>query len=584
MSYICTLYKNSGFNAVNIPDSPTLLNSVESITVPAIEIMQDRGLDAIRVKATWSAVRDVDYIQLTDGTTQWFYMVTGCTMAATDVAVLSVLPDYITSAGGVSALTILDGITERVCVSDDTFGAYKQDDPYLTPAETPQVIYSTINPAIYSGTTYCLVETTLDLVETGTDATAVTYTDSAGDGTVTVPQTVDAPGTTNYEIYDADGAELSQAPDLGTIVYNGNQSGVKEGIKRARGITDNAILKRVAIPAAFVQCVDHDTDSSAHVPVWFSDIRGKWWSLTSSLPYEYATVNNKRVLYGNFNKYGIVTASGAKSEWNPEDIYDSANSEPMIDCIADPHLDGKPYYRYETIDGHNGFQNRTFFIGAVAGAQWQNVPLVYTEKAGNAFDTLNYNYNMEARDRTYQNMLSSAARGVISEGLGIGSDVAHNGITPGNALSVAYNAVNFGENIKSNTRSLENYLAATRLEAAQYLRTTGCNVPEIAIPYNSSLYRDFYGNGAIAYRYRYTANDITRLDKILTMYGYKHTKTLEASDFTNRTHFNYVQSSISVTGLPRWFADGISDQLQGGVRIWHELPNTAALSNNPIKT
>lgn len=594
MSYNCTLYQNTGFVRPNSPDSPSLLALCDSITVPALDIMQDRDLDSIRVKSVWSGVRNADYCMLTNGTTSWFYYILGHRMVATDVCVLTVKPDYLLSAGGVSSLHILDGITERVCVSDDTFGKYKQDDPFLTPAETPQLVYSNVDPAAYSDDTYTLVETTLDLIKTGTEQTAVTYTDpNDSSQTVTVPQTVDAPSTTKYTIYDKDGDSISTAPDTGTTIYDGLKSDVKAGIKRARGIVENPVLKRVSIPRGFIQGYKEDTSGSL-----VSELRGKWWSLDSGLNYEYSTVKNKRVLYGNYNKYGIITAAGAKCEYNPEDIYDSSLTSPAIDSVADPHLDGKPYYRFETVDGSNDFQTRRFFVGAVGGVQWQNTPLLYTEKAGNALDTLNFDYEMKNRQMQYENAMNVGALGIAQNLLGLGGNVGTQTVQDrgddwvglpqtslvANAGGLASGIVSAGVGFNATLNNLNSYSNATLMEAARYLSATGAFMPEVAIPYNNNFFRDFYGNGAIIYRYRYTDNDIVRLDKILTMYGYKHTKTLELSDFTNRTHFNFVQSSISVSGLPGWFCAGISEQLQGGVRIWHELPNAAAYTDNPIKS
>ena len=64
------------------------------------------------------------------------------------------------------------------------------------------------------------------------------------------------------------------------------------------------------------------------------------------------------------------------------------------------------------------------------------------------------------------------------------------------------------------------------------------------------------------------------------MYGYRYTKFVEASDFSTRAKFNYVQASgVSVTGLPKWFADGVAEQLMGGVRVWHVLPDVSAYTD-----
>jgi hypothetical protein len=98
----------------------------------------------------------------------------------------------------------------------------------------------------------------------------------------------------------------------------------------------------------------------------------------------------------------------------------------------------------------------------------------------------------------------------------------------------------------------------------------------------SETIRDLLGNGVRVYRYRFADSDVVKIDKILTMYGYKDTKPLEASDFTNRTKFNYVQASgISVSNntMPRWIREGIAMQLSIGVRIWHVKPDATAYTD-----
>ena len=127
MSYSCTLYKNTGFNATNIPDSINILNQCQHFSVPALDVMQERNLNTIKVKTTWDNVKDVDYCILGS----WVYAVVDINMQATDVAALSVIPDYINSTGGVRALHILDGITERIHIADDSYGKYDEEDPLM---------------------------------------------------------------------------------------------------------------------------------------------------------------------------------------------------------------------------------------------------------------------------------------------------------------------------------------------------------------------------------------------------------------------------------------------------------------------
>ena len=176
MSYSCRIYKNSGFNSCNIPDTPALLEQCAFIDVPTVQIMQERFLSSIRVKATWGDIKNGDYVKLynPDTGSKWFYSIENISMQAKDVAVLSVIPDYINSVGGVSGLKIVDGITERVHVSTDGFGEYTMDDPLTTPSEPLQVQKVWVQIAKDTNT---IVESTVDIPWQMSGADGVTFVD-----------------------------------------------------------------------------------------------------------------------------------------------------------------------------------------------------------------------------------------------------------------------------------------------------------------------------------------------------------------------------------------------------------------------
>ena len=110
MSYNVTVYRNTGFNVRNIPASAAVLNAIQDkVTVPAVEVMQERFLSNIRVSASWAQVKDADYCSVGG----FYYFVNNVAMLATDVAELSLSTDGLTSIGGVSNVTVLDGQTER---------------------------------------------------------------------------------------------------------------------------------------------------------------------------------------------------------------------------------------------------------------------------------------------------------------------------------------------------------------------------------------------------------------------------------------------------------------------------------------
>lgn len=547
MSFSCTLFKNTGFNAVNIPDSPSLLASVGSpVNVPALDILQERFLSSIRVKAVWATVEDVDYCKVGD----FYYMVDGVRMLNGDTAELMLIPDFITSAGGPGALTFVDGLTERVHVSNDTYGKYNEYDELMAPSEPLQLKRFTVTP----GASFTdLIESTVQLVTTGTSQTALTYTDSVSGETVTVPQNVPLTAPTDWTVGGNTVVGF-------TGVFNGTDTNVKDGVQRARALgAESAIISHYKLPTAY----GTPTGSLG----WFGQIDGKDIDQSITLPFTYGTYtpSNLKVLYSDFTKYGLLSVAGNKVEFDPSDIYDGGTS-PTLRIVTDPRSDGKPYFRYKTYLGDNSLD--LFFTNAIAGAQWEQVPLVYTQKSGGAVDRLEFEAS-QAYD------LKNAYQGSTAEifgGLGSGlSSGVHGGGTGAIAGGIA-GIITGGMSAIQLARTYED---KAKMETLKYATSNLVVRPDLQFPYNADTLRDSLGNGVVCYRYCYTENDLRRVDKILTMYGYKHCKAVEASDFTGRTYFNYVKAhGVEVSGaLPRWWCEGISVQLNAGTRVWHTAPS-----------
>ena len=110
-------------------------------------------------------------------------------------------------------------------------------------------------------------------------------------------------------------------------------------------------------------------------------------------------------------------------------------------------------------------------------------------------------------------------------------------------------------------------------------------VPQVMFPFQTETLRDILKNGFITFRYRPSDTDLSRQDKLLTMYGYKHTDIFKKSYLTNRTKFNYIKVyNLSIkTAIPQWLKEGCLSQLEGGVRIWHVKPDEQYYDDNPVK-
>lgn len=617
MAFECRVYLNSGFNSVNIPDTYTRLNSLSYVDVDPLQINQERFLSYIDVKANYDTIKNADYLQVAG----WFYSINDIQMITPDTARFSLTPDFLTSAGGVinPKFTLLDGITNRVHVSTDEYGEWTEADPYMAPARTLDLVTArtTYTGDTEGSYTYIpVVKSSLDISEMGTATakTGVTYTDDTTGETVTVPSVVSNDGTDDTTYY----IDLSTLDDptetvsdptqiLGeskTKLFNVNMQAVQDGLREINnlGVT-GAVTSQVLLPSRYVTVVSQ-TDGT----ITSATGRDIYTSITTE-PYEYSGASNKKIDYSEYTPYGILASSGAKKEFLPASIYVSGLTSPVLRCISDPRTDGKPYFRFSSFMGDT--KTSRFFFNAVAGTPWKEVPLTYDGASGRRLMDLQYSQTMNEltyqgkrnADETYwtynQNIWNKAgdaigsvfSTGVQGGASGIleGDKVAGlisgmTGIissTVGGAAQMSNIKASYQHNLE---RVQQQFNHDMQTEKANYLLQTNVYTPTVQFSFSSDLYNDLYNNSCIVYRYQYSDFDIARIDKILTMYGYKVTKALELSDFTNREYFNYVESTCTVTGLPKWWADGISAQLSAGVRVWHTKPDPQYFTNNPIST
>ena len=110
-------------------------------------------------------------------------------------------------------------------------------------------------------------------------------------------------------------------------------------------------------------------------------------------------------------------------------------------------------------------------------------------------------------------------------------------------------------------------------------------VPQIMFPFQTDTLRDILKNGFVTFRYRPSDNDLQKQDKLLTMFGYRHTDIFKKEYLTNRTKFNYIKCfNLSISSsIPQWLKEGCLAQIEGGIRVWHVLPDEQHYNDNPVK-
>jgi len=596
------LYYETGFNAVNIPDSPALLNTMQSQTFPALDILQGEHLSSVSIKATRAQVKKADYMSLSDGTDTFYYIVESFTMTSTDVATLSLAMDYFTTNGGVSGTTFLDGMIERhhVATADDEFGAYTEDDPMLVPSKEldfDEVSLFTDMTSDTTQTSHTILETTLDLKAIATNANAVNYTTQGGD-TVTVPLVDATTKVTAVEVnVDANQSGMTKQFITPKTVYcDADNADVISAVGRARSLgVEDGILNSYVVPDAAVVDYANSVDADGNLSV----LHGAHDFEDTNLNFEYANVKNKRVLYGALNSFILVSpANGNSVTFKPEDIAYTSGSQmttsPRVCMNTDPRPDGRPYFRFE----YYKRDSNDFFLNALRGMEWANAPLVFQRRSGEWARKLQHDATTGILERNQDLAETENTVNLVKKVLGAGQQATNftmmekaQMFEPAIGTNFNLGSMGYGIGMNFATAGMDTALAQKKTEntfknaylqeAIGYL-SGKVVAPDLRFAMSETL-RDFRGNGCIVYRYRPQTSDVEKLDKVLTMYGYRDTMPLPGNEavFTNRAKFNYIKANgVSVAGnAPKWLKDGVATQLSVGTRIWHVKPDTAIYTN-----
>lgn len=653
--YNATIYKHTGFNTINVPGSPSVLNLVQdTFTVPALDIYQARQLESFVVRANRQDLEDADYLYLVnseDNTDFAYYAIDKFVMTSKDTAILYVSRDPSMTAGGIINIDYLDGIVERhhVKIADDTFGAFDEPDAYLNPSEMLKIepivpdfkskVHETDPDDVVDGDAI-LIQSTVDMKAMYDDITSVTdeavainyyVRGDVNEDSVCVPSVYPAKPVGNPAKYTTTSLEWGLSPtekwttEMTHSILYAAQFGTKftgmywiaDGLAWIRSLgVESCITAQYAIPAYMLKTPTYVVDQDAGR---IDNLIGRCIHYgLSELPFikSYGSyhVQNNRIFYGDNVKYTIVSlASGNSATFLPEEIYHrNSNTYPIISLVVDPRPNGSPYFRFVYYRGNK--DHMMFFTNAVKGLGWQNVPLMYEGKSGWLLDQYAYNakYAIEKEGADYaakqlyashyKNQLTgwsswtsdvgnlglSLAEGAISSNVG-GHFAERTAAYVGNAAQSGLNIITKPMALAIDKEMFEStgkhirdqYNAERNAEMQSLLLNQEVVAPTINFPISESI-RDYVGNTCLVYRTYYSDNDVRRIDKILNMYGYRHTTVMDKSLLTNRTKFNYIKAtgvSVANKNIPKWLREEIADQLSMGIRVWHTLPDINAYTD-----
>lgn len=623
--YAATVYFGTHFDKGNIPDSPARLASFESKSFDSVSLLQDAGIEQVKLDAEFEELRGADYLQLSADGVSTYYVITGpAHMATPHTAILPLLEDPLASAGGIGALTVVAGWAERAHVTDDTLFSNTLPEPW-SPSQSLEIHdYKVFHTDSDEGNVEIAIAT-CDISRGAEYKAKIWHASQSVDGEDVTGDVIapEAPmpgfgGTqpvptegfkTTLEITAVrDGQTETHSYTLpGLFAFDLTNDTVRLGINAIRNIgIDSNIQAMYVIPKQDVTTTPAPDviypGGEAKTVGMISKISGNSAQYATGMPYKYADVKNNKV-FSLFNSYTITSiTSGDSNTFDAKDLY-AGGSAPDLVVQTDPSPTGTVYCSPTYFEGKKTHRLEQ----AVAGLPWLNASFTYTQGSGGGIGMMNarrknqsVDYNRDiAKDQNSLAQVNNAVNTVgsianrvtgflsadasagitgyqakaVSTMVGIGTDIA-GGITRGDGLYL--------------DRKLTDYNANMQMGDNLFSASVAQNVaaPEMAFPISVNA-AAYYGNGFAVSHNTMRAPDVQRLDDFLSAYGYARDTKFIASMLSSRANHNYIKTSgamVTAPGQPRWRLDAIGRMFDSGVRIWHVVPSQASLTDNPVRS
>lgn len=593
-----TAFCGTGFSMINTPANATVLsNSATAVVdlgiINCLSLIGKKS-GVIRVKA-FANIATCDYLRIifSDNPIASYWLVTNYEYLSGDTLSLSLVLDGFLTCGGTTGITSISGYVNRHTVTDDTYGKYNQSDDMLVPSQN--LVFRSIDKFGENSESeeyYNIVLSTINLLELGArdaEDMGLTYGDIASGEGVTVPQIPQIPDSWktkvfygNYE-YEIPGAFCFDLD--GTATGSSTSYPIREGIARARSLgVEGGIIAIYALPKSKFTCTIPQTTItigpiSVTLKALITEIKPAQDATlqhTTSINFNYASVNNKRALYGDYHTVQVASmASGEVAEYEIDDLYSptTQNTGVVIDEVGDGRAHGKPYFfphyfkdKVQAVDA---------MFSAIAGLEWQNVPIVFQYSSGEGIQRNRYFANTKI-DAT--NMIESQANAWANQIVRSGVDMAKSAPTIVGGLNAGLNAgIAMGELYNQQMLDTNQFIRARELEKKDLMIKTRVVAPQISFPVSESV-RDFVGNGVVVAFITPTDTDIARFDRILTQFGYKDAGTaLTLSDLTAGRYFSYIEATgvqiQTSVGVDKTIKEMAEEQIASGIRIWKQRPD-----------
>ena len=236
---------------------------------------------------------------------------------------------------------------------------------------------------------------------------------------------------------------------------------------------------------------------------------------------------------------------------------------------------------------------------SIHGANWQQTPFIYNISSGAGFVAEDYDLKRLGQTIGFLNGINSS---ILNTASSWGSAALNPMSNFGNKTvgiggdNLAQIQAGYAANAQANTSGILgiagnllngiNSIGPYQLNRQQLLADTNRALlsNDIKFPQVPNM-ADYVGNAFYDLKYKLSDNDMTRFDNFLTAYGYAVDEPLSVECFSGRVNFNFVQAkdvTLKINNIPQYLIQGMTEQIEACVRIWHTAPSASALIDNPI--
>ena len=482
---VARVYRRTGFNAVNLPLVPTILDNgtFEYEDTQTIDIIQPAELSEIKLRLTGDIKPiDIDLIRLDNDV---YYLVNGFDMTSADVAVFYVTMSYSLTIGGYYDQDFSDGFVTRTTAITGAYGEITDlVDNLLT-------LNYECNHRCYS--MYNADESTSDYIQYRTNE--FRPAPAGGDGPINFDGSTDgwnvfvspyskqnpadivavtnAPitieKTDTIDIYSLNyqnqaqilGKPATSTTTIGTMFYTdfeqpqkyeypGGTMYTKEIMDTALALygygVPNPITDAYVIPKGFVHATIDKTNGKYEEILSNSltcEVKDNLFDIVIDkhedlMSYKNAVIEN--ILNSTVNIKMTAVGSGESQYMKPQ--FMEYKTKIRVDMMCDPSPKGAPYFKIRdkiTFKNSGTFpygESLKILNGAVRGGTWQRIPIAFSGYGYNRDNQYN-RYQLTAQavgianTNAIQNdlALKQAGAGLISDAFSVvpvlGSDIAH---------------------------------------------------------------------------------------------------------------------------------------------------------------